>query len=83
MWYIVIFLGYFSSDIPNINIITNKTFETLEVCIVQEINIRSNYMVYDEVCIHESEIENVPFDKLIEGMEPNQEIILKMPPLSK
>jgi hypothetical protein len=83
MWYIVIFLGYFSSDIPNINIITNKTFETLEVCIVQEINIRSNYMVYDEVCIHESEIENIPFDKLIEGMEPNQEIILKMPPLSK
>ena len=81
MWYIVIFLGYFSSDIPNINIITNKTFETLEECIVQEINIRNNYMVYDEVCIHESDIENIPFERLIEGMEPNEEIILKMPPL--
>lgn len=83
MWYIVIFLGYFSSDTPNINIITNKTFETLEECIVHEINIPSNYMIYDEVCIHESDIENIPFDRLIEGMEPNQEIILKMPPLSK
>jgi len=40
-------------------------------------------MVYDEVCIHETDIENIPFDRLIEGMEPNQEIILKMPPLSK
>jgi hypothetical protein len=38
-------------------------------------------MVYDEVCIHESDIENITFERLIEGMEPNEEIILKMPPL--
>ena len=83
MWYLVIFIGYFSGDIPNINIITNQKFKSLEECINYEINIQNNYMIYDELCMFDEDLENIPFDRLIDGMEPNQEIIFKIPSLNE
>jgi len=79
MWYLVIFIGYFSGDAPNINIITNQKFKSLEECVTHEINIQNNHMTYDELCIFDEDLENIPFDRLIDGMEPNQEIIFKIP----
>ena len=83
MWYLVIFISYFSGDTPNINIVTNQTFENLEECIAYEINIQNSHMIYDEICIFDGDLEKIPFDRLIGSMEPKQEIIFKMPSLRK
>ena len=83
MWYLVIFINYFSVEKPNIQIITNQTFESLEECQNSEVSIQSSHLTYDELCIREEVVSDViGFDRMSKDMKPD-EVIFKMPSLNK
>ena len=82
MWYLVIFINYFSVEKPNIQIITNQTFESLEECQNSEVSIQSSHLTYDELCVREVDINGIGSDRMSKDMKPD-EVIFKMPSLSK
>jgi len=82
MWYLVIFINYFSVEKPNIQIITNQTFESLEECQNSEVSIQSSHLTYDELCVREVDINGIGSDRMSKDMKPD-EVIFKMPSLNK
>ena len=82
MWYLVIFINYFSVEKANIQIITDQTFESLEECQNSEVSIQSSHFTYDELCLREVDINSIGSDRMSKDMKPD-ELIFKMPSLNK